>query len=425
MGLRGRRVVEARGHRTGEPSIGWMPFWPRILVVFSLPSRARSAPPCPRPQRPVLVMREDGSVVRHRHSLAPAETFPAVRSAADQRRSAPTATLLADAPHACPASSSGCSRRARSTTPPTRSAAPPTTTPSARSSSSAARRKLELGAVVKTLEGVAARGQLTASRLAPLFLTLQRNREWWTKGPLLAPGRRVGFDGSQIVWQYYPGAGIQIQVLGTFGKVNALWSARSDDRARPGRRRAAAARRRARRRPRLGVLLRLPRGQGAVGLQPRAGHGAAGALARGARGCAARTRCSPYTSRGLGDLRARRRRRACASRPAPASHYAQYSFEPGLRILNGFIQSLVGLYDYGALRRRRPRQGAVRRRARRAPARRCRPTTPARGRCTRAGPSRTSPTSATTRCCATSSTRSATARRPRSTAAPRSTSRPT
>ena len=36
----------------------------------------------------------------------------------------------------------------------------------------------------------------------------------------------VGFDGSQIVWQYYPGAGIQIQVLGTFGKVNALWSSR-------------------------------------------------------------------------------------------------------------------------------------------------------------------------------------------------------
>ena len=36
--------------------------------------------------------------------------------------------------------------------------------------------------------------------------------------------------------------------------------------------------------------------------------------------------------------------------PAGAGvHYAQYSFEPGLRILNGFIQSLVGLYDYGRL----------------------------------------------------------------------------
>jgi hypothetical protein len=36
--------------------------------------------------------------------------------------------------------------------------------------------------------------------------------------------------------------------------------------------------------------------------------------------------------------------------PAGAGvHYAQYSFEPRLRILNGFVQSLVGLYDYGRL----------------------------------------------------------------------------
>jgi hypothetical protein len=34
---------------------------------------------------------------------------------------------------------------------------------------------------------------------------------------------------------------------------------------------------------------------------------------------------------------------------AHGTHYAQYSFEPGLRILNGFLQSLVGLYDYGRL----------------------------------------------------------------------------
>ena len=208
------------------------------------------------------------------------------------------------------------------------------------------RRKLELGAVVKTLEDVAARGQLTASRLAPLFLTLQRNREWWTTGPLLSSGRRVGFEGSQIVWQYYPGAGIQIQVLGHLRQGQRALVLAPEHRARPGRRRAAAARRRARRRPRVGVLLPLPRGQGAVGLQPRAGHGAAGALARGASGCAARTEVFPVTSRGLNIFE----RAAPEGVRVPAgagAHYAQYSFEPGLRILNGFIQSLVGLYDYG------------------------------------------------------------------------------
>jgi hypothetical protein len=31
------------------------------------------------------------------------------------------------------------------------------------------------------------------------------------------------------------------------------------------------------------------------------------------------------------------------------NHYAIYSFAPSLRVLNGFIQSLVGLYDYARL----------------------------------------------------------------------------
>ena len=71
------------------------------------------------------------------------------------------------------------------------------------------------GASSATLDGIAARGQLTPSRLPALWLTLERNREWWITGPLLASGRRVGFEGSQLVWQYFPGEGIQIQVLGT------------------------------------------------------------------------------------------------------------------------------------------------------------------------------------------------------------------
>jgi hypothetical protein len=34
---------------------------------------------------------------------------------------------------------------------------------------------------------------------------------------------------------------------------------------------------------------------------------------------------------------------------ANGDHYALYSFAPGLRVLNGFIQSLVGLYDYARI----------------------------------------------------------------------------
>jgi D-glucuronyl C5-epimerase-like protein len=54
--------------------------------------------------------------------------------------------------------------------------------------------------------------------------TLAANQQWWTQGPLLAGGQRVEFAGSQLVWQYYPGQGIQLQVLGTFGKANGLYT---------------------------------------------------------------------------------------------------------------------------------------------------------------------------------------------------------
>ena len=42
-------------------------------------------------------------------------------------------------------------------------------------------------------------------------------------GPLLAPAQRVEFAGSQMVWEYYPGQGIELQVLGSFGKADGLY----------------------------------------------------------------------------------------------------------------------------------------------------------------------------------------------------------
>ena len=84
-------------------------------------------------------------------------------------------------------------------------------------------RRAELTAVTETLHQIAAARGFTPSRLPALFATLDRNRQWWTSGPLLAYGQRVEFAGSQLVWEYYPGQGIQIQVLGSFGKANGLW----------------------------------------------------------------------------------------------------------------------------------------------------------------------------------------------------------
>jgi hypothetical protein len=83
-------------------------------------------------------------------------------------------------------------------------------------------RHTELGAVLANLTEVAHSGVLTPSRVPELVMTLDRNRQWWTTGPLLSTYQHVAFAGSGLVWEYYPGQGIEIQWLQTFGNANGL-----------------------------------------------------------------------------------------------------------------------------------------------------------------------------------------------------------
>lgn len=78
---------------------------------------------------------------------------------------------------------------------------------------------------VEILHEMAVNGTLTASRLPVLFLTLARNAQYWKSGTLLSYGDRVEFAGSDLVWEYYPGQGIQLQQLGSFGKAQWFCSA--------------------------------------------------------------------------------------------------------------------------------------------------------------------------------------------------------
>ena len=413
---------------TGEPSIGVDALPARFSLCVSLPSRARSAPPCPRPQRArARDARRTAASSATAHSLAPAETFPAVRSAADQRRSARVATLAADAPHACPASSSACSRRARSTTPTYAERRAAYDDAKRTVKRLTGRRKLELGAVVKTLEGVAARGQLTASRLRAAVPDAAAQPR--VVDQRAAAELRAGASASTAPRS--SGSTTPAPASRSRCSATSARSTRSGARARHARsaqavdellplaaERAGGAR--------LGVLLRLPRGR-PPWVSGLAQGTALQALARAAHAAAAaRTRCSRCTSARPGDLRARRRRRACACpagarRPLRAVLLRAGPADP--QRLHPVARSAST--TTAASPPTTARHGAVRRGRGARPRGGARPTTPARGRCTRAGPSRTSPTSATTRCCATSSSRCATARRPRSTAAPRSTSRPT
>jgi hypothetical protein len=210
------------------------------------------------------------------------------------------------------------------------------------------RRRIEMAGQLAVLNGIAARGLLTPSRVAPLWLQLDRNREWWGSGPLLASGQRVGFDGSEMLYQYVPGEGLQIHPLGNFGKLNGLAGAKGQ-------------------RERMVLLLnellaiRASRAGGvAWEYYFDFGGGRPPWVSGLAQGTALQAIARASRKSGDYDLNAPVLKEALAifktptpvgvRVPAPAGiHYAQYSYAPSLRILNGFIQALTGLYDYATI----------------------------------------------------------------------------
>ena len=69
-----------------------------------------------------------------------------------------------------------------------------------------------------------ARRHLLGGRAYPAFLILQRNIQWFwqeRKGSM-AYGTRTTFPGSQLIYEFYPGSGWQLQPLANFGKINGL-----------------------------------------------------------------------------------------------------------------------------------------------------------------------------------------------------------
>jgi D-glucuronyl C5-epimerase C-terminus len=221
-------------------------------------------------------------------------------------------------------------------------------------------RYAELAAVTATVSTLAAGGQLSPSRLRPMFLILRRNTSFWTQAPLPAPGFRAQFGTDPAVFQYYPGRGLQLQALASWGRANGEAKACLRDSA-GARRRLPCAAAPALRRTLDGLLALGSRRSGfltweyyfgwAGGTPPwisgMAQATAIQALARGAVALQA-PRYARAAQRALGAFE--QPPPAGVSVPAPGGrHYLMYSFAPSLRILNGDLQAITGLHDFGTL----------------------------------------------------------------------------
>jgi hypothetical protein len=217
----------------------------------------------------------------------------------------------------------------------------------------ARRCRIQLARVIGVIQTMSARGTLNGGRMPALFLQLRRNTEFWQLEPRIESGDRVDFDDDPMVFQHYPGFGLQIQPLGNFGFANGLWNEcqETPKECKPKKLHAL-----------LSSMLRVaswragakaweywfPFGGGyppwASGMAQATGMQA---LARGAT-FFAEPRFMIAASRALPLFR----------RPPPAGvrvrsgrgfHYLLYSFSPGLRVLNAFLQTITGLHDYAKL----------------------------------------------------------------------------
>lgn len=218
-------------------------------------------------------------------------------------------------------------------------------------------RRNELARVLSNLERIAARRQLSVGRLPALFLILERNTEWWRARPFPAAGARIVFGDDPVIFQYYRGEGLQIQPLANFGKANNYYNACKGTGVRPGTpcRKGAL-------RALLDRLVSLASRRGDFATWEyyfRFGGGtppwtsglsqgtAVQALARGAELLAEPS----YLTVAADALGAFEREPPIGVRlPMDGgNHYLIYSFNRRLLVLNGFLQSVIGLYDYAQL----------------------------------------------------------------------------
>jgi hypothetical protein len=208
-------------------------------------------------------------------------------------------------------------------------------------------RRAELESVIANVQQMAAAGDFIPSRLPALMLTLESNTQWWSHQPIPGADQHVAVPGSHLVWEYYPGQGIEIQWLATFGEANGYYDNGHEN-------------------TQLREVL-----EEAIPLATQRAGGIAweyffhfdGGSPPWTSGLSQGTALQAL-SRGYSRLHeavfltAAKQALGIFQTPPPAgvrvaqpagTLYAEYTYAPTDRILNGFIQALNGLYEYAKL----------------------------------------------------------------------------
>lgn len=213
-------------------------------------------------------------------------------------------------------------------------------------------RSREVQGVLALTRASAARGELGAERLDTLMRAVHATRWTMTRRPFPLAAQRLMLPGDGIVYQFRPGSGVHPHPLATAGRLNGLADACLHERRAACR--PAALARAADALADLGVRTR---GELRLEYTFPFGHGrppwtssmaqatAAQALARAGRV----TGEHRFAAAATGAYRALVRDGTAIRAGGRVERFSMYSFQPGTRVLNGELQTLVGLGDYARL----------------------------------------------------------------------------
>ena len=216
-------------------------------------------------------------------------------------------------------------------------------------------RQDQLGYVIDSVEALALSKRLGVSRMPAAFVQLERNRRYWRSLPYPGAGDQVSFEGSEILYQYFPGEGLQLHPLSTFKKANHMFGdcqsgSPSCDQAGL-RLLLDEMTQLAVRRTSKFVAWEYAFHFGGGSPPWISGLSQGTALQAYARaGTLLQEPSYVETARaGLGAFEAGPPRGVRTQGPRGGVHYLEYSFAPRLYIFNGFLQALIGLHDFGKL----------------------------------------------------------------------------